>query len=1060
MNLAGFSIRRKVTTFMIYIAMVVFGAISFQNIALDLMPSIEIPIAIIQSSYSGTGPEEMESLVTQPLEQAAARVAGIETISSTTSEGMTTVILEFADGTNMDTAIVNVRESVDMIEGFLPEGASTPMIMAIDLDAMPIIQSSVTGDMPIYEIQTLLEDALVPSLERIEGVAAVNILGGYTNEVVIDTYADALRGYNITVDYIANILRADNMAIPSGELQNGTKTLTVRTTGEFESVNDIENALIPLPTGGVVTLSEIATVTLRPEEITSIAKLNGRDSISLEIQKQSGVNTVETSEEVLKAYDEFLAEYPEFEIVNFFDQADFINLSIQSVMENIMYGILFAVIVLLAFLKNLKTTLVIAVSMPVSLIGTFIIMQALDLTMNVMTLGGMAMGVGMIVDNSVVVLENIYKYREDGQTRFDSCVSGAGEVALSISASTLTTIAVFLPIGLSGGMTGDMFLEFCVTIIALLVSSLVVALTLVPLLCYTLLDRDEELPILQSNKNTEKSKLSKTLLGIYEKALKTCLKFRKTTMIASFVLFAIFLSSLAVVGVELMPASDQGSITVSISLPSGSELEETTEIAEEVMSAVEDIPEIETLFYSSSANSASATITLVSLDERDRSVFEVGDEMRQRLSGIAGAEITVSDAGMTMTGGSTTAIAFTVSGSDSEMLERIANDLVAQIETIEGSQDVKSSISERIPQVNITLDKQAAARFGLTSATVGSAVNAQLTGASATKLSMAGEEIDVIVKGDSSYADSMESLKTLPIPTQMGATVPLDMIADVNIELGSMQISRENQVRTVSITSDAKAGADITMLTQSVQQIIDNYPLPNGYLIDMGGEMDEIIESFTTLGQALIVAIALVYFILASQFESMLLPFIIMLASPLGLAGGLFGLFLTNMPVSMPAFIGVIMLAGIVVNNSIVLIDYIRIREERGEEMQTAILRACPRRIRPVMMTTLTTILGLLPMALAQGENSETMVPMAVVMISGLAISTVVTLVFSPVVYSILKTRSNNRVAKKEARHQKVLAKKIAKIEKNKESKKNNADDKSHEDKSTTEKDEHTETKG
>lgn len=1003
-QLVSFCIKHRVTTMLACIMIAVFGIAGFGSLPLALTPDIELPVAMVSTSYPGAGPQEVESMVTRTIEQACASVSGMDEISSYSSEGVSQVSVTFADGTDMSEAMVDLRDRIDRIKAYLPEDASAPIVMAIDMDMMPVVQIGLRGT-DLAELQSIAEDKISPAFERISGVASVNVYGGYENQVSVKTYADRLAGYRITVSYVAQILGAENMTLASGTVHNGSQTLSVRTDGAYSSVEDIAAALIPLPTGGSVRLSEIADVYMEPQEQENIAKMNGDVGVILAVNKQSGVNTVQVAQRVLRQMELLAAENPGLEWGILMDQSDYINLSVNQALNNIVLGVILAALVLLVFLRSWGSTAVISVAMPMCIVSVFLIMRAGGLTLNMMSLGGITMGVGMIVDNSIVVLENIYSYRADGRSRYEACVFGTGEVALSISASTLTTVAVFLPLGLTGGLVGMLFKDFCVTIAALLLSSLAIALTLVPLLCYMLLDRNDQRK-LKKKKEPKPSRLvagANRVMGGYRKVLGFFVRRRWIAVLTSFGLVVVFIGTIALCDFELMPSMDQGMVQVSVSMPIGAELEECAAISDRILDiAMEKVPEAEVTAYMASSSSSSFVINLKSLDERDRSAMEIGAELREAVADIAGAEITVSDGGMmdmsSMTGD---AISITLSGDDYDLLNDTTDDLVRLISALPDAVDVKSSASEQVPEVDITINRANASRFGLNAATIGAAVRQQLSGATATQLRMNGEEITVSVSGDSRTGDSVDALRTIPISTAAGGSVPLSLVADVKIALAPQTINRLNQSRTVTITGGSRSG-NTTGIYYAVEEILANYPLPEGVELETGGEMESMAESFGDLGFALIVALGLVYFVLASQFESFIMPVIIMMILPIGLLGSLFGLPLTGQAISIVALIGVIMLAGTVVNSSIVLIDYIKIRRRRGEPKNDAILNACPRRVRPVLMTTLTTILGLLPMQFGMGEGSEMMAPMATVMITGMIVSTIVTLLFTPVYYSLI----------------------------------------------------------
>lgn len=1031
MNIADFCLKHKVTTIMAYVLIVVFGIMGFTSLPLALMPDIELPMAVVYTTYSNAGPQEVENMVTKTIESACASVSGMDEIQSLSSEGSSMVMVTFADGTDMDEAMVDLRGRIDRVKGFLPEDANAPMTMTIDVDAMPVMTVGLKGA-DLAELQAIAEDDIQPALERIDGVASVDIAGGYENEIAIDTNADRLAGYGLSVSYIAQMLAAENVALPAGEVQSGDQSFSVRADGEFSSVSDIANTLIPLPTGGTVRLSEVADVYVAPKEQTAIAKLGGEPCITISVNKQSDTNTLQVAERAKDALDEVTALQPTLDWSLLMDQSDMINMTVDSVIQNIVFGVLLAAIVLFVFLRDWGATAVISMSMPICIISVFLIMQVFDITMNMMSLGGIAMGVGMIVDNSIVVLENIFHYRSDGCDRFTSCVEGTKEVALSISASTLTTVAVFLPIGLSGGLSGMMFREFCITICSLLLASLLIALTLVPVLCYALLDRGGKHRMRMPD--TGHDIADRPLMRKYKELLAHFITHRKKAIIISGAMIVAFLGSIAIAGVELMPQMDESMVAIGIEMPVGSDLEDVSAMADRAVDiALEQVPEIESIYYStggasmsttSTANSASITVNLVDKSDRDRTSQQVADDLRPYMQDLAGAEISVEASGtMDMSSMTGDAISVTLRGDDYEKLSQTAEQLAGELAALPGAIEVSSSASEQVPEVEITLNRANASRFGLTAAAIGQAVRGELSGQTATQLKVNGEEITVTVRGDSRAETSIDALKSVMIPTQTGGSVPLSLVANVDTVLAPQSINRLNQSRTVTITGGAADTVSTAEMSQAVQGVLDTFELPDGITCETGGEMEEMINTFTQLAYALVVALGLVYFVLASQFESFVMPVIIMTILPIGLLGSLFTLPLTGNKISMVAFIGVIMLAGTVVNSSIVLIDYMNIRRKRGEDKDTAILNACPRRVRPVLMTTLTTVLGLLPMVFSNGEGAEMMRPMAIVMITGMVVSTIVTLLFTPVYYSLIdsltqrvRTRSAERHARRLAR--------------------------------------------
>ena len=1023
-------------TILVYILIAVFGFYCFQSLPLALMPEMELPVAIVYSTYAGAGPEDIEQQVTEPLESACASLSGLESLTSTSAENMSMVIAQFDYGVNLDEVLTDMRDNVDMVKSQLPEDASDPTVMSIDIDSMPVIMVALRGS-DLATMQSIAEDELAPALERLDGVASVDISGGYENEVAVKTDAARLRGYNLTVSSVAQQIGADNMAVPGGELDSGSQTLAVRTDGEYQSVRDVENALISLPAGGTVRLSQIADVSLQPKDQDALAKVNGEECLLLSVNKQSGSNTVDIAERAKAELDSLTADNNALDWDLVMDQSDYINMTVDNAMSNIWMGVLFAAIVLIVFLRDIGATVAISVAMPCCILFTFLIMFALDITLNMMSLGGIALGVGMIVDNSIVVLENIFHYRSDGYDRWESCVQGTREVVLSVTASTLTTIAVFLPIGLSGGMTGMMFKEFCITIVALLSSSLIISLTLVPLLCYILLDRGGVHRISASDPGVkERMMADKPMMRNYKKVLKLFITRRWVGLAVTFGICAISVVSIALAGSELIPEMDQGQISVSVGMPNGSTMEETASIQDRIVSIAEQtIPEMEQVYYStgssssvmSGTSSASVTITLVDLEDRDRSSNEVANQLRRDLSNIAGCEITVSASSMSVGEGSD--ISLQLSGEDYDVLAEAANDLAAEIEALPDAINVESSAGEQVPRVAVKINRDNASRFGLSASTIGGLVRGELTGSTATTLRMGGEEYDVTISGDEALTQDIDALRSLQLPSATGGTVPLSMVADVYTELSPQTINRIDQYETVTITGESESG-DSVGITQAVNGLLADYQLPEGVEIEDGDTAaSSIAETTQSLMTALMVAILLVYFILASQFNSFVLPVAIMLILPIGLLGSLMLLWPLGYKISMVALLAVIILAGTVVNSSIVLVDYTLQRRERGEDKDTAILNACPRRVRPVLMTALTTILGLVPMVFSGGEGSEMMRPMGIVMMTGMVVSTIATLFITPVYYSITDSiveRVKNRFkrTKKESRWRRKLKKK------------------------------------
>ncbi len=1001
---AKFSVKKPVTITMMILIVIVLGVVSLSKLQIDLLPQMELPYVMVQTSYQGAGPEEIENLVTKPLEQSVATVENIEGVMSYSNEGSSIVLMQFAFGTDMDEVMLQLRESIDLIEGFLPEGTTSPIVAKLDPNAMPIIQLAISSKGDIITTQKIAEDIVAPRIERIEGTASAGVSGGLEREVEVMLKEEALVGYNLSSTYIAQMLQSANINLPGGTVKKGNNELTVRTVGEFKSIEEIKNISIPLPRGGTVRLIDVADVKLTDKEQSTIAKLDGKEVVQVSIMKQSDGNTVNVAKAVEEEIEKIRQEYPDINIVTIFNQADFINFAIQNLARTATMGGVLAVIILLIFLRSFKTTLVIALSIPISIITSFVILYFAKITLNMMTIGGLALGIGMLVDNSIVVLENIYRNRSLGMDRIKASVDGANEVTMAVTASTLTTVAVFIPIVFTGGLAATIFKDFALSIVIALFSSLIIAITLVPMLASKLVSVKN----LESEEAQEKK--HGALVTAYKKILSWSLRHRFITIAISLVMFVVSVIMLTTVGAEFFPATDEGIINVTVNLPPGSETLEVDDTLNDMQSLIQEIPEVESVFTSAGSSgmmsiaggssSGSMTVILSDLDERDRSVKEVSDEIRTITKDVPGAEISVSESSMMMMGSGSGAISISVKGDDIETLKNIGDDFKNIIDKVEGTREVTTSYDDGIPQVQIVADRGIASQYGLTTAQIGSAVNSTLSGSNVTKFKVDGNELDVVLKGDNMYGQSMSLLEMLPIPTPAGSTVPLSEIADINIEEGPISIMRENQTRVLTV-SGSVVGRDVQSVSTEIEKLLNQYEMPNGYSYTFGGETEQIEETFTDLAMVMLVAIVLVYMIIAAQFESLIQPLSIMFSVPLALSGGFIGLFIVGLPLNVIGIIGLIILVGIVVNNAIVLVDYINNRRTRGEDRNEAIMKAGPIRIRPIMMTALTTILGLVPMAFGIGEGAELTQSMGIVVIGGLSLSTVLTLVVVPVMYTI-----------------------------------------------------------
>lgn len=1025
MSLSNFAVKKPVTITMMVLVVVLLGTISLNKLPIELFPEIEVPVAVVTTSYTGAGPQEIENLITKPIEGAVATVGNIDQVNSISSQGSSIVIAQFNTGTDMDFAALEMREKVDLIKGALPEDATQPMVLKIDPNAMPIIQISLSTNGDLAELQSLAEDTIGQRFERLDGVASVDIGGGFVDEIEIAVDQNRLSSYGLSINQLTQIISSNDMNLSGGSVDKGNQTLSVRVVGEFDDIDEIKNMPISLNTGHVIKLSDIAKVELTNKDISFISRTNGKDSINLSIQKQPGKNTVKVADLVNKEVEKIKEDYPNIELNVVMDNSIMIKDSIDNIVKNVVMGSIFAIIVLYMFLKNIRTTLIIGISIPISLIASFILLYFNGITLNMMTLGGLALAVGMLVDSAIVVLENIFRFRTEGYSKMESAIKGASEVSMAITASTLTTVAVFLPIVFIDGMVGIMFKDFALTVTLSLIASLLVSLTFIPMLSSKILTVESPTMVEVKKKKRLEALYNKfdrafaKIEDFYKKILTKSLKRRKFVVIISAVIFIVSIFSLVGVGMEFFPTMDEGTISIDVNMPLGTNIDKVDELTQTIEEKLWGISEIDKVFTNISSGTnltghggglssdGSIYISLVKLRERKRSTAEVAEEIRSFIRDIPGAEISVREVSSTSMTGSSNPISISIKGDELEVLEEISDDFKSIVESVDGTRETKTSLSEAIPEVEVLVDKEKAANYGLTTAQIASAVRGATSGITVTKYKDKGKEIDVVIRAMGDFTENISSFKGLDINLPSGVNIPLEQVAKVSIEKGPVQINRENQERVVTVTSQI-LGRDLRSIVLDIEEKLKEYELPQGYSYNIGGENEDMMEAFGQLLLALVLAIILIYMVMAAQFESLIHPFIIMFTIPLAFSGGILSLFITRKALGVTAFIGMIMLAGIVVNNGIVLIDYINILRNEGEERDKAIVAAGPIRLRPILMTTLTTVLGLVPLALGIGEGAELQAPMAIVVIGGLTFSTILTLVFVPVLYTIFDDISNS----------------------------------------------------
>lgn len=1005
MKISDFSINRAVTTTMLILLIVLVGVISFTRLNIGLYPDITFPGAAIITSYEGVGSEEIENLITKEIEGAVATVEGVNNITSTSSMGQSSVVIEFNWGRDMDFAVQDLREQVDLISSaVLPDGADDPLIFKFDPASLPIIMYGVSSsDLQLAELKQRTEDDLIPRLERLPGVAQVNLQGGLDREILVSLKRDKLNYYNLDYSFVSNILAQENVNVSAGDVVQGNKNLLVRTTGKFESLDEIRKINIPVGASGQVKLSDIAEVEEGFSDVNTISRSNGMRSLGISIQKQTDANTVEVANNVKAEMADVESENDDLNFVLAMDQAEFIQNSIDNVSRNAIIGGLLAIIILFLFLRNIRSTIIIGTAIPVSIIATFAMMFFADINLNIISLGGLALGVGMLVDNAIVVLENIYRYRSIGEGRIEAAREGSSEVGMAIIASTMTTVIVFLPILFVEGLAARLFKDLAFTVAFSLLASLLVALTLIPMLSSKILKITQ--------KEIKRQKKEGKIISTYRGMLKKALNHRLIVVIVLIVLFVGSLALAPLIGFEFLPSSDQGAFSISYNLPVGTVLSETNDVAYQIEEVLEDIPEVKTILTNvgtsnmmqmdMSSNAGTITVDLVELDERDRSTTAIMEEVRNKIN-IPDVELDISEqTGMQGGGGNQKPVNIKLRGDDLDVLEEYSQIAMDSIRDVEGLRELEDSFEEGRPELLIQIDRSLASQFGLNVSQVANTVRNAVSGNVRSRYEVAGDEYNIRVQLEEDQIASYSDVSNLNILSPSGEQVSLNRISSLVLSEGPEEVLRSDQERYAEISADLFQ-RDLGSVMTDIRDRLSELELPEGYRFSYEGEFEDLQSSFSNLAFAFAVAIILVYMVMASQFESLIHPFIIMFTIPMALIGVLLGLFISGSVISVSSLIGLITLAGIVVNNAIVMVDYINTLRRRGKDKIEAIITGGVVRFRPIMMTALTTILGLTPIALGIGEGAELSQPIGVVIVSGLSFATILTLFIIPIFYSFL----------------------------------------------------------
>ncbi|MFQ6004569.1 MAG: efflux RND transporter permease subunit [Woeseia sp.] len=1043
---------RRVTIVMSTVAIVLFGLVSLSRLKVNLLPDISYPTVTVRTELTGAAPIEIENLLTKPIEEAVGVIRNVRLVRSVSRTGQSDVTLEFSWGTDMDIAGVDVREKIDILD--LPIEAQRPLLLRFDPSSEPIMRLGLlqkgedsadmsAGEASLKALRRLAEDQIKNDLEAEEGTAAVKVSGGLEDEVQIQVDQQKISQLGISIQQISQRIRAENVNLSGGRLEEGNQRFLVRTINEFQTVGEFASAIVANVAGRPIYLGDVASVERGYKEREAITRVNGRESVELAVYKEGDANTVQVANRIERRLEQVRESLPEeLELVKIYDQSKFIDSAINDVTTAAIFGGILAIVVLYGFLRDSRATSIIALAIPVSVIGTFLLMYTNEISLNIMSLGGVALAVGMLVDNAIVVLENIFRRREHGEDILEAARNGTTEVAGAVVAATLTTIAVFFPMVFITGIAGQLFRDQALTVTFALVFSLIVALTLIPMLAalgtgYRYDDVKEDTAAGRFTRMVAVivrgiawvfhkirwlfwlilwpsswlfQRLHRSVAAVYPGMLRWSLEHRAAVVAGAAAIFVATMLLIPRLGSELIPQLSQGEFNVDLRLPPGAPLAETDRAIQAAQRAARNIATIDLNFsvagtgnrldanpVDAGENTGTLSITMSPGSGRAEENMAM-DVMRRELSRLPGVQFEFSRPALMSFA---SPLQVEVSGYDLDALAAVNRAIVNAMSGSDRFTDIKTTVEQGNPEIQIVFDQERAAKLGLAVRDIADRVVANVRGELATRYTWRDKKIDVLIRSVDTRHASVEELRKLIVNPTAERPVTLEAVADIRVARGPSEVRRVAQERVALITANLGFG-DLGAAAAEAQSIIDRTPMPAGVTAMVSGQNEEMQASFRSMQFALALAVFLVYLVMASQFESLIHPFVILFTIPLALVGAVLSLYLTGTTVNVVALIGVIMLAGIVVNNAIVLVDLINQLRIKGTGKTEAIMEAGRARLRPIMMTTLTTALGLLPMAIGFGEGAEVRTPMAITVIGGLLVSTLLTLIVIPVVYSLL----------------------------------------------------------
>lgn len=1008
MNISDIAIRRPVFTSMVMVAMMVLGFVAFTRLGVDLFPDISFPIVTVTTPYPGAGPEEIEQLVTRPIEDAVSSLGGVDSVRSTSREGVSSVVISFEIGTDVKMASVDVRDRVTTARRFMPPDVLEPTYLRLDPSAAPIQTLVLSGEVDARSVRGLAEDVVKPILERTDGVASVTVRGGEEREIEVRLSVEKLARFGLTVSQVSQALALENANVPTGRLDQGTQETSLRLQGEVRRVDELARLVVATVGGVPVTVGDLGLVVDGAKERRTLVRVNGQEAVAIDIMKQSGGNTVAVAEALAGPMAEARAALPPgVSLGAIIDTSVFIKENADHVEQELVLGALAAITVIFLFMLDWRSTFISALALPTSIVATFFGMYLVGFSLNMMSLMGLSLSVGFLVDDAIVVRENIFRHIEKGEDPFTAARNGTKEIALAVLATTATILAVFVPVGFTTGIVGQMFKQFALTVAIAVSVSLFVAFTVDPMLSARLVKPRDQMHVRPRGPLGAWLGFLESLDQGYRRVLGWALRRRWTVLAGATAAFFLSFAAVGLMGTEFFPKPDRGQFMVNVTLPPGTALSRSSEVAGHLEDIVRADPDVTLVFttvgVSEEARKIAMRVTATDKDERDRSLEDITATLRQKFSQVPGIRFSFSEAGL-MEGDSElrqAPITLNVRGPDLETLARVADQIGAIVAETPGVTDLDSSYAPGQPELRVNLDRDRAAALGVSAAAAGGALRSAVVGETPTRYREGERDYDVRVRLQEGDRDDAAALSALPIPSRAGL-LSLGQVATLERGTGPASIVREARQRQITISASV-VGRSLGEVVSEIEDSVSHLALPAGYSATFSGEAERMKESMAAFGVSLLLAVVFTYVVLASQFESLVHPVTIMVSLPLAIVGALLGLFLTGNALGMSAFIGVILLMGLVTKNAILLVDRAnQLRDEGGLGVKDALLEAGPTRLRPILMTSATIVLGMLPTAISDGPGSEFRSPMAISVIGGVITSTLLTLVVVPVVYTML----------------------------------------------------------